>query len=117
MAELILIFVAGLSQEQAGALAELFGGQHSLLGEPKRACIANLIAFFVHRSEDTRLWPQLCTVRYAFVPSLQLILSHRYVHRPRRPRAPLRGCAPLAAAAHGAASFCFHGTVMRLVAL
>jgi hypothetical protein len=54
--------MAGLTQEQAGALAELFGGQHSLLGKPKRACIADLIAFFVHRSQDQRLWPQLCTV-------------------------------------------------------
>ena len=56
---------AGLSQEQASALAELFGGQHSLLGRPRRACIADLIAFLAHRSEDARLWPQLCTVRTA----------------------------------------------------
>lgn len=56
------VIYAGLSQEQAAAIAELFGGQHSLLGKPKRACIADLIAFYVHRSPDQRLWPQLCTV-------------------------------------------------------
>ena len=57
-----VVCVAGLTQEQARALAELFGGQHSLLGRPRRACIADLIAFLVHRSQDQRLWPQLCTV-------------------------------------------------------
>lgn len=60
--------LAGLSQEQAGALAELFGGQHNLLGKAKRACIADLIAFFVHRSEDHKLWPQLCTVCFHSLP-------------------------------------------------
>jgi hypothetical protein len=61
-AEMMFCIIAGLTQEQACALAELFGGQHSLLGKPRRACIADLIAFLVHRSEDQRLWPQLCTV-------------------------------------------------------
>lgn len=70
---------AGLTQEQACALAELFGGQHSLLGKPKRACIADLIAFLVHRSQDARLWPQLCTVGlgYCWTPLSVRVSSSR----------------------------------------
>ena len=64
------MLVVGLSQEQAGALAELFGGRHSLLGRPRRACIADLIAFLAQRSENEHLWPQLCTVRSKLAASL-----------------------------------------------
>lgn len=53
---------AGLNFEQASALAALFGGQHSLLARPRRACIADLIAFLHNRSASSLLWPQMCTV-------------------------------------------------------
>ena len=77
-AEWMFCTIAGLTQEQACALAELFGGQHSLLGKPKRACIADLIAFLVHRSQDLRLWPQLCTVGHACHRTLHLVTQHVY---------------------------------------
>lgn len=52
----------GLNFEQTSAVAALFGGQHTLLPCPRRACIADLIAFLHQHSSSDFLWPQLCTV-------------------------------------------------------
>ena len=53
---------AGLSVEQAGALAELFAGQWSLLPGRRRANACDLIKFVKRYSADTALWEQLCVV-------------------------------------------------------
>jgi len=48
--------------EQAGALAELFAGQWSLLPGRRRANACDLIKFMKRYSADTALWEQLCVV-------------------------------------------------------
>ena len=48
--------------EQAGALAELFAGQWSLLPGRRRANACDLIKFVKRYSADTALWEQLCVV-------------------------------------------------------
>lgn len=52
----------GLSLEQAGAVAEVFGGRLDLVGAPITATICNLITFYKRRSASADLWPQLCAV-------------------------------------------------------
>ena len=51
--------------EQAGALAELFAGQWSLLPGRRRANACDLIKFVKRYSGDAALWEQLCVVSAA----------------------------------------------------
>ena len=48
--------------EQAGALAELFAGQWSLLPGRRRANACDLIKFVKRYTADEALWEQLCVV-------------------------------------------------------
>jgi len=53
---------AGLSLDQAGALAELLGGQRSLLPVRMRTTICDLIKLLKRYSAEPVLWEQLCPV-------------------------------------------------------
>ena len=53
---------AGISVDQAGALAELLGGQRSLLPVRRRPTICDLIKLLKRYSADPVLWDELCPV-------------------------------------------------------
>ena len=52
----------GISVDQAGALAELLGGQGSLLPVRMRPTICDLIKLLKRYSAEATLWDELCPV-------------------------------------------------------